>query len=317
MNKRIIWAALTGLMVPYVGTLAWTGTIRGEELRYEQQKETSGRRRILLDRTNGSYYMDMEEYLPGVIARQIPVEYEPEALKAQAIIARTYICRQMQGMGDGEEIAESALDMDYLEADQLKKLWGSSRFPEYYKKLEDAVKATSGIVMTYEGTCIDPMYCRATAGMTRQGDFTHPYLQNVDCPGDVEAEGYMQMLTFSRESFVSDINSIPDGEAGPRAIEASQVPDTIQIVSRDTAGYVDQIQIGNAGFSGEEVQYALGLQSACFTMESYEDQIRAVSKGIGHGYGMSQESANEKAKAGWKAEDILSYFYKNITYISE
>lgn len=79
-----------------------------------------------MDRTSGSYYMDMEEYLPGVIARQIPVEYEPEALKAQAIIARTYICRQMEGAGNGEEIAESALDMDYLEADQLKKLWGSS-----------------------------------------------------------------------------------------------------------------------------------------------------------------------------------------------
>ena len=88
----------------------------------------------------------------------------------------------------------------------LIHIWGSSRFPEYYKKLEDAVKATSGIVMTYEGKCIDPMYCRATAGMTRQGDFTHPYLQTVDCPGDVEAEGYMQMLSFSRESFVSDRN---------------------------------------------------------------------------------------------------------------
>mgnify|MGYP002233325627 CR=1 FL=1 len=92
----------------------------------------------------------------GVIARQVPVEYEPEALKAQAIIARTYICRQMEGAGNGEEIAESALDMDYLEADQLKKLWGSSRFPEYYKKLEDAVKATSGIVMTYEENVLIP-----------------------------------------------------------------------------------------------------------------------------------------------------------------
>ena len=297
MNKRIIWAALTGLMVPYVGTLAWTGTIRGEELRYEQQKEISGRRRILLDRTSGSYYMDMEEYLPGVIARQIPVEYEPEALKAQAIIARTYICRQMEGAGDEEEIAESALDMDYLEADQLKKLWGSSRFPEYYKKLEDAVKATSG--------------------MTRQGDFTHPYLQTVDCPGDVEAEGYMQMLSFSRESFVSDINSIPAGESGSRTIEASQVPDTIQIVSRDDAGYVDTVQIGSAGYTGEEVQYALGLASSCFVLEPYEDGIRAVVKGIGHGYGLSQATANEKAKEGWKAEDILGYFYKNIAFISE
>ena len=82
--------------------------------------------------------------------------------------------------------------------------------------------------------------------MTRQGDFTHPYLQTVDCPGDVETEGYMQILSFSRESFVSDINSIPAGESGPRTVEASQVPDTIQIVSRDDAGYVDTVQIGSA-----------------------------------------------------------------------
>ena len=317
VNKRIIWAAVTGLMVPYVGTLAWTGTIRAEGLRYEQQKEVSGRRRILLDRSNGSYYMDMEEYLPGVIARQMPVEYEPEALKAQAIIARTYICRQMEAAGEENEIAESALDMDYVESEQLKSLWGSSRFPQYYKKLEDAVKATSGVVMTYENRCIDPMFCRATAGMTRKGDFTHPYLEPVDCPGDVEAEGYMQIAVFSKEDFVSAINGIPEGETGTRQVDISQVPGTVQIVSRDESGYVDQVQIGNAGYSGEEIQYALGLKSACFTMESYEDGIRAVAKGIGHGYGLSQATANEKAKAGWKAEEILGYFYKNITYISE
>ena len=317
MNKRVIWAALTGLMVPYVGTLAWTGTIRGEELRYEQQKETSGRRRILLDRSGGAYYMDMEEYLPGVIARQIPVEYEPETLKAQAIIARTYICRQMEAAGEEEEIAESALDMDYLESDQLKKLWGSSRFPQYYQKLEAAVKATSGIIMTYEGKCIDPMYCRATAGMTRTGDFSHPYLQTVDCPGDVEAEGYMQMLSYTKDTFVSDINSIPEGESGPRGIETSQVPDTIQIVSRDEAGYVDSVQIGGVSYTGEEVQYALGLASSCFVLEPYQEGIRAVAKGIGHGYGLSQTTADEKAKEGCKAEEILGYFYKNIAFISE
>lgn len=317
MNRRIVWAAITGLMVPYVGTLAWTGTIRGEELRYEQQKNVSGRRRILLDRTNGSYYMDMEEYLPGVIARQMPVEYDMEALKAQAIIARTYICRQMEAAGEGDEIAESALDMDYVESNQLKSLWGSSRFPEYYKKLEDAVKATAGIVMTYEGRLIDPMFCRATAGMTRKGDFSHPYLEPVDCPGDVEAQGYMQIITFSKNEFAEAVNRIPEGQTGARQVDASRIPDTIQIVSRDDAGYVDQIQIGNASYSGEEIQYALGLQSACFTMEPFEENVRVSSKGIGHGYGLSQVSANEKAAAGWKAEDILGYFYKNIAFISE
>lgn len=317
MNKRVIWAVITGLLVPYVGTLAWTGTIRGEELRYNQQRELSGRFRILLDRSNGSYYMDMEEYLPGVIARQMPVEYEPEALKAQAIIARTYICRQMEASGGDGEIRESELDMDYVESEQLKSLWGSNRFPEYYKKLEDAVNATAGVVMTYENKCIDPMFCRATAGMTRQGDLGHPYLEPVDCPGDVEAEGFMQIAAFTKGDFVSAVNGIPEGDTGTRKVDSSQIPDTIQIVSRDGSGYVDQIQIGTAGYTGEEIQYALGLQSACFTLEPYEDGIRAVVKGIGHGYGMSQTAANEKAGAGWKAEDILGYFYKNITFISE
>ena len=317
MNRRIIWAALTGLMVPYVGTLAWTGTIRGEELRYEQQKEVSGKRRILLDRSSGSYYMDLEEYLPGVIARQMPVEYEPEALKAQAIIARTYICRQMEAAGADGEIAESALDMDYLESEQLKQLWGTSRFPEYYKKLEDAVKATSGLVMTYEGRCIDPMFCRATAGMTRKGDFAHPYLEPADCPGDVEADGYMQQLLFTEEEFAAAVNRIPEGGSGARQVDAANVKDSMQIISRDDAGYVDEVQVGSAAYTGEELQYGLGLQSACFTLESYEGGVRAVSKGIGHGYGLSQATANGMAKEGWTAEDILGYFYKNIAFIPE
>ena len=89
----------------------------------------------------------------------------------------------------------------------------------------------------------------------------------------------MQMLSFSRESFVSDINSIPAGESGSRTIEASQVPDTIQIVSRDDAGYVDTVQIGSAGYTGEEVQYALGLASSCFVL----DPMRTES-GSGEGY---------------------------------
>ncbi len=187
----------------------------GEELRYEQQKGAPGGRRILLDRSGGSYYMDMEEYLPGVIARQMPVEYEPEALKAQAIIARTYICRQIEAAGEGDEIAESALDMDYLESDQLKKLWGSGRFPHYYQKLEDAVKATSGIVMTYEGRCIDPMYCRAAAGMTRMGDFTHPYLQIVDCRGMWRRRVICRWLHFLRMSLQPASTASPRPLPGP------------------------------------------------------------------------------------------------------
>ena len=103
----------------------------------------SSDRRILLDRENGGLYTDVEEYLPGVLARQIPADFEMEALKAQAVIARTYIYKQMEKNENGIwEAPESALDLDYLEKTQLEKLWGSERFPEAYERMEEAVGAT-------------------------------------------------------------------------------------------------------------------------------------------------------------------------------
>lgn len=191
MNERIIWAAVTELMVPYVGTLIRAGTIRGEELRYEQQEEVFGGRRTLLDKNNGFYYMDMEEYLLDVIVRQMLVEYEPGTLKTQAIIARTYICHQMEAIGEENEIAESILDMDHMKLERLRSLWGSSRLLQYYKELEDAIETTSGVVVTYENRCIDPTFCRATVGMIRKGDSIRPYLEPAGRLGDMEAEGYM------------------------------------------------------------------------------------------------------------------------------
>ena len=324
MNRRAVWAILTGMFVPYVGTLAWTGTIHGEELHYEQQKELSGKRRILLDRGGKAYYMDLEEYLPGVIARQMPVEYEPEALKAQAIIARTYICRQMEAAGNKDEIAESSLDMDFAETDQLRALWGSSLFPEYYTRLEEAAAATRGITMTFEGHYIDAMFCRATAGSTRAGDIAHAYLQSKPCPLDVEAEGFVSVTIFSKNDMAAALSSaqsaLSDQETGGsdlRRVRPEALPDTVQIGSRDEVGYVTQLQIDGIAYTGEQVQFALGLPSACFTLEGYEDNVRITTKGIGHGFGLSQHTANELAKEGWKAQDILGYFYKNIAFISE
>ncbi len=320
MNRRIIVGVLTGLMVPYLTTLAWTGTIHGEELRHEQQAGAVGKRRILLDRGGAGYYMDVEEYLPGVLARQMPADYEPEALRAQAIVARTYIYKQMGGVpGDGavREVPESALDLDCMETAQMKALWGSAQFPAIYEKLEAAVRSTAGITATFDGQYIDAMFCRAAAGRTRAGDEGHPYLQPVDCPGDVEADGYLQMLTFTKDEFAGKISAVPAGDSGARPVEPDQIPGSVQIVSRDEAGYVTALQIGGHDFSGEEVQYALGLQSSCFTLEPYEDGVRAVVKGIGHGYGLSQAGANARAREGWKAEDILTYFYKNVDLISE
>lgn len=306
MVKKAVMMCILALLFPYIITLAWTGKI-------EEQKKvpimTSGKK-IILDRKGGQSDMDVEEYLPGVVAKQMPADYGKEALRAQAIIARTYIYGKMNGQ---DEIKESELHMEYLEEKQMEKLWGSESFIASYQAVEEAVRSTAGTVMMYDGKLIDPLFHRASTGKTRAGDENHPYLQSADCSRDVEAEGFLTVAAFSREDFAGKINQI----SGAVPVTAEQVPGSCQIILRDEGGYVGQIQIGTKVYTGEEIQYALGLPSPAYGFEEYEGGVRAVCQGIGHGYGMSQFGAKCKAEEGWTAEKILPYFYKNIVLISE
>lgn len=301
--SRIWTGCMLALLIPYVVTLALAGTIKGEEKRVEF---ISGKTVL----TRQGRAVDVEEYLIGVVGRQMPADYGAEALKAQAVVARTYIYKQM---GDSVEIGEEELNLEYLEEKQLETMWGSDRFVEYYKNIQEAVEATGQMVMTYEGNLIDPLFHRASAGKTRAGDEYHPYLESVESLRDVEAEGYLSMPSWEPEAFVSAVNQI----TGDGDLTVSQVPEGIQLIEKDGAGYVRTIQIGSHAYSGEEVQAALGLPSACFTLEGYEGRIRAVCKGIGHGYGMSQYGARVMAEEGKTAEEILSWYFKNIDLISD
>ncbi|WP_243110034.1 SpoIID/LytB domain-containing protein [Clostridium sp. E02] len=306
MLKKAVLVCLLALLVPFVITLAWTGKVE------EKGKipMTSSGKRVILDRKGGESYLDVEEFLPGVVAKQIPVDYGTEALRAQAIIARTYIYGKMDGQ---DEIKESNLHMEYLEEKQMEKMWGSESFVTSYQAIEEAVRSTNRMVITYEGKLIDPLFHRASTGKTRTGDEIHPYLEGVESKKDVEAEGYVTVIPLKKDEFVKKINQISQEDL----VTVDQIPQSIQIVERDESGYVKQIQIGTRVFTGEEVQYALLLPSASYGFEEYEGEIRAVCQGIGHGYGLSQYGAKCKAEQGWKAEKILSYFYKNIVLISE
>ena len=300
--------------------MTWAGTESAQELQWQEQPKEDSKYRIFLDRGQEGVWLDLEEYLPGVLAVEIPAQYEPEALKAQAVIARTYIRKQMKETKEGTlEIQESALDLDYPQLEQLRQKWGTEEFPALYEKLEIAVKDTKGMVITYEGDYIDPMFCRTSAGMTRQGDENHPYLEPVECPGDPQAPGFTQILAWDAREFAQLVNQIPPGagEAETAAILPEQIPESIQIVEREEGGYVRQISIGGRLLSGEAVRYGLGLNSCAFELEGQGDGVGARVRGSGHGYGLSQTEANRKAKEGWTAEEILKHFYKNIELVAE
>lgn len=316
---RGLLVMLAGCCFPYIVTLGWAGSISGRSRGLEQwgderaggnegegtESSLSSGKQVVLDRETVSY-LDVEEYLVGVVARQIPAQYEKEALKAQAVIARTYIYQQMAGEN---QIAESALDMDYLGQMQLEKLWGTKNYLTFYRRVEEAVAETKGVALLWEGEYADALFCRCSAGSTRAGDEKHPYLAAVQCQEDLGAEGFLQLKEWTPEEFSRLISGIPDG--GP--VSADQVPGMIQIGERDSAGYVKLVQIGNVQFTGDEVRYALGIQSPCFYFEDYGGNIRAEVKGIGHGYGLSQYAANEKAKEGWSYDGLLTHFYPGVS----
>lgn len=290
-------------------------------------------RRIILERYGVRTYLSVEDYLPGVMICQTGQEMGLEALKCQAVIARTYIYRQM---GEREEIQEEELDLDYLgdyTAREGKSLTVHQK-EELAKRLEQcrqAAEATAGTVMKYEDRYILPLFHERSAGRTRTGEADYPYLQSVESKWDVKGNesetgtgvgagneaakengAGMSEVSYSPSEFVQRIRNLSDAPS----LNPDRLSSEIQIVKRDDAGYVLQIKIGPRTYTGDDVQYALELPSTCFTIDTRASgTITVTSKGRGHGYGLSQNGAQAMAEGGWSYSDILKYFYKNIVIV--
>lgn len=284
-------------------------------------------RRIILERYGVRTYLSVEDYLPGVMVCQTGPEMGMEALKCQAVIARTYIYRQM---GDREEIQEEELDLDYLGDDTARA--GNTltvhQKEELAKRLEQcrqAAEATAGVVMKYEDRYILPLFHERSAGRTRTGEADYPYLQSVESRWDVEDGGAeirtadgdetgVSEVSFSFSEFAQRIKNFSDAPS----LDPERLSSDIQIVKRDDAGYVLQIKIGPRTYTGDDVQYALDLPSSCFTIDTRTSgTITVTVKGRGHGYGLSQNGAQAMAEEGWSYSDILNYYYKNISLMTE
>lgn len=336
--RRICLYLFASLLIPYVITLAWTGSpggLDGVGLGWKHsgfQEESSlgnaSGRSILLDGHSGEY-VDVETYLVGVTARQISAEYELEAVKAQAIIARTYVLGKM---GEALEIPESELGMQAFGQTQMELLWGKEEFLEYYEKIKRAVAETNGQVLLVDvvdgkreqsvshflGETTDtqeeawmpnPLFHPISSGYTRDGGEAYPYLRMTESSHDLEADGYLTVLEWTPLEFVKLLAPIA-------AVESVQARENLQLVAKDRAGYVKEYQIGSHIFTGEQLMQALKLPSTAFSLSDHEGQIRAVCKGVGHGYGLSQYGAHRMAMEGKTAEEILCYYYQNVSVIS-
>ncbi len=251
----------------------------------------------------GELLLPLEEYLVGVLLSEMPMSFEPEALKAQAVAARTFAGKQMEG-GKHEDFdlcGQSSCCQAWTSQAALRDKLGDG-WEGYWKKAEEAVEATAGEMLTYEGQLIDAVYFSCSGGMTEDavavwgGDV--PYLQAVESPGEEDASKFASTVSVTRAAFQEKLP------------EADFAKGWFGDVKRTDGGGVDTMTIGGVAYKGTELRKRFGLNSTSFQVSLTKETVEFHVQGYGHRVGMSQYGANAMAKAGKDYREILAHYYK-------
>lgn len=255
----------------------------------------------------------MEEYIIGVVSAEMPALFNMEALKAQAVAARTYAINQMKTKNIGIDAMISGNGQAYISVDEMKKRWGDN-FDTYYSKVETAVLSTSGEIMVYNDEPILAVFHAISRGKTETAENvwnkSMPYLKSVDSQMDLKAAEYSHEVSIPAKTVAALLQ-----KAKPTLkLYDGSLKEQMQVIDRTEAGYVNSMQIGNVTFTGREVREALGLRSSDFTVDQNGDQLVFKTNGYGHGAGMSQYGANFMAQDGKTYKEILKYYYSDIEF---
>ena len=241
--------------------------------------------------------LNLEEYIIGVVAGEMPASFHEEALKSQAVASRTYAMYKIENSKNLETTTD---DQVYITIDEMKTKWEND-FDKYYKKITKAVKDTEGIVMKQNNKLFKSFYFAMSNGYTEDSltVFGESNLESVSSPWDNETlNKFIVDTTFTKESLENLLN-IKDIK-------------TLEIISRDKTNRVSKIKVNNKEFTGIEFRKLLTLRSTDFTITKDNDNYIITTKGYGHGVGMSQYGANGMAKENHTYEEILKYYYKDI-----
>ena len=260
--------------------------------------------------------MDLGTYLVGVVRAEMPASFELEALKAQAVAARTYTLYKIQTGGNHGEEADICTDSTccqaYIAEDRARENWGDAADANE-AKIETAVHDTDGETILYGGVPILAVFHSSSAGQTRSAGEVWvndlPYLQSVSSPEPGDAiPNYYSRAEFTAEEFREKVMA-----ALPEADLTGEMDTWLRNAVTDTAGSVETIEVGGVTVKGSTLRSILGLRSACFEWEVQEGKLVFFVTGFGHGVGMSQYGANEMAAEGADYKEILTHYYTGVT----
>lgn len=244
--------------------------------------------------------IELEEYVLGVVAAEMPASFHIEALKAQAILARTYALKAKK---NNIILSNSSNSQNYKSNKELKRMWGKS-YNTYYNKLKKAVNSTKGMYLTYNGTIIEALYHSTSNGQTEDAEFVWgnkvPYLVSVNSKYDKLNKGYKVTKTITYKELSKIL--------GYKVTKNT----SIKIISKTKSNRIDKIKIKGHTYKGTEIRTLLNLRSADFKITKNKKGITIKTYGYGHGVGMSQYGALGYAKNGYKYDKILKHYYKGV-----
>lgn len=261
-------------------------------------------KRLLPQEKKDGQEIDEEEYLAGIVAEQIPLDSQPEAIKAQAVVARTSLVCALE---NDEELPAS------MSREEMLSLWGQDGFEQNYRALDEALAATQGEILVWKEKPIQAAFHAVSAGKTRDAKEAlgaeRSYLRSVDSSIDIPSHNFLKVIFMEKKDLADKLNQACK-EAG---LTEESVAEGISVVKRDAADYALEVAVGTQTMTGEAFRECLDLNSSCFSIKEVEGKMRIVTKGMGHGVGLSQYGANEMAKAGSGYEEILNYYYQDVT----
>ena len=275
-----------------------------EEIVENKKKEKNITIKVLQTNKNKIIELDLEDYVKGVIAGEMPISFEIEALKAQAVAARTYGVKRIN-KNNKYDVVDTVMNQVYLDDNALRIKWGNN-YDLYMNKIEKAVKETKGEYVDYNGKYADTLFFSTSVGNTENSEEIFgtkiSYLQSVSSEWDEEVSPvYQEKKIFTRENFCKKL-SLSD---------CTKI--YVNIKNETSTGRIKKLEINGKSFTGTEVAYLLGIRSNYFSIYIENNNVAIYTKGFGHGVGMSQYGAEGMAINGYLYNEILEHYYQGTT----
>ena len=291
MNKKLIYTLVILIPITIISFF-----FKETNFIMQKNKQSVDKYQVNIDTTDKLLTVELEEYIIGVVAGEMPALFSEEALKAQAIASRTYLINHLQS---NNSITNTTDDQVYLTKEEMKEKWKDD-YDKYYNKIKEAVTATKGLIMYYNNEPIKAYYFSTSNGYTASSisvfNEQRDYLTSVESPFDQDNSNTIEI---SKQDFCNKLD-----------ISCNQI--SITNIIKDNSNRISKITINNKEFKGTQVRKLLSLRSTDFTFNIKETTIEIITKGYGHGVGMSQYGANNMAKIGYTYEEILKYYYQDI-----